>query len=201
MIQDKSKLPIQILVSHEWEKNCDEIVPVRQDKRWIGIRDLIKKVTNDVEKRLKDRPGEKTLEIQIKRLRGQHGQFILNALIDRIDQGDILIVDIGGERYGSYNPNVLIELGIALGMGKLHSENLFILKPVGLNWPSDLQGILYTEYELEKNTLKLKDSIGFHAALRGCLINTARQKNMIGSSKKPLISIEGFDEATEDTNY
>jgi hypothetical protein len=24
---------------------------------------------------------------------------------------------------------------------------------------------------------------------------------MIGSSKKPLISIEGFDEATEDTNY
>lgn len=191
---DKNNLPIQILVSHEWQKVGDEIVTVRKDKKWKRLRELIKKVTGDVEKRLENRPGERKLEIQIKRLRGQHGQFILKALLDRIEQGDILIVDIGGERHGEYNPNVLIELGIALGMGKLDSENLFILKPVSLTWPSDLHGILYTDYEVNDDSLKLKDAVGFHAALRGTLMNLARQKNMLGDVKQATVSIEGEED-------
>ena len=72
---DKNNLPIQILVSHEWDKKDGEIASVYEDKKWKRLRDLIKKVTGDVEKRLENRPGERKLEIQIKRLRGQHGQL------------------------------------------------------------------------------------------------------------------------------
>ena len=43
-------------------------------------------------------------------------------------------------------------------MGKLHSENLFILKPTKLAWSNDLQGILYKDYDGENDTLKLKDN-------------------------------------------
>ena len=128
MTLDKNNSSIQILVSHEWDADDNGIVSIYQDKIWKRLRKLIKKVTDDVKKRSENRPGDRKIDIQIKRLRGQHGQFILKALLDRIEQGDILIVDIGGERHGEYNPNVLIELGIALGMGKLDSENLFILK-------------------------------------------------------------------------
>jgi hypothetical protein len=110
-------MPIQILVSHEWDADDNGIVAIYKDKKWKRLRGLIKKVTDDVTKRSENRSGERKLDIQIKRLRGQHGQFILKALLDRIEQGDILIVDIGGGRHGRYNPNVLIELGIALGMG------------------------------------------------------------------------------------
>lgn len=194
MTLDKNNSSIQILVSHEWDADDNGIVSIYQDKKWKPLRKLIKKVTDDVKKRSENRPGDRKLDIQIKRLRGQHGQFILKALLDRIEQGDILIVDIGGERHGEYNPNVLIELGIALGMGKLDSENLFILKPVSLTWPSDLHGILYTDYEVNDDSLKLKDAVGFHAALRGTLMNLARQKNMLGDVKQATVSIEGEED-------
>lgn len=194
MTLDKNNSSIQILVSHEWDADDNGIVSIYQDKKWKGLRKLIKKVTNDVTTRSENRPGDRKLDIQIKRLRGQHGQFILKALIDRIEQGDVLIVDIGGQRHGDFNPNVLIELGIALGMGKLDSENLFILKPATLSWPSDLHGILYTDYEVHEDSLKLKDAVGFHAALRGTLMNIARQKNMLGDVKQATVSIEGEDE-------
>lgn len=79
-------------------------------------------------------------------------------------------------------------------MGKLDSENLFILKPVSLTWPSDLHGILYTDYEVNDDSLKLKDAVGFHAALRGTLMNLARQKNMLGDVKQATVSIEGEED-------
>ena len=194
MTLDKNNSSIQILVSHEWDADDNGIVSIYQDKKWKRLRKLIKKVTDDVKKRSENRPGDRKIDIQIKRLRGQHGQFILKALLDRIEQGDILIVDIGGERHGEYNPNVLIELGIALGMGKLDSENLFILKPVSLTWPSDLHGILYTDYEVNDDSLKLKDAVGFHAALRGTLMNLTRKKNMLGDVKQATVSIEGEED-------
>lgn len=66
MALERNNTSIQILVSHEWDKKDGEIASVYQDKKWKQLRELIKRVTGDVEKRLENRPGERKLEIQIK---------------------------------------------------------------------------------------------------------------------------------------
>jgi hypothetical protein len=186
--------PIQIFVSYPWPRDEVESKSVRGDTRWQELRDLIDGVAADVKKRAAGRsPSERTLDIRINRLRGLHGQHLLDTLRQRIGYGDVLVMDIGNRACTGLNSNVLIELGIAIGLGKLESGGLFVLKPAEQNIPSDLAGFLATDYTIAERKLRLVDKPGFTAALRTKLIAFAEQRGMIGPKKSASIEIEGED--------
>ena len=186
-----NNFPIQVFVSYEWGKDDQKNVKVRSDFRWQSLRATLQLVADEVMKRAKGyEAGDKVLDIRINRLRGRHGQFIMGSLQQRIERGDILIMDIGRNDAAGLNSNVLIELGIALGLNKMASEGLFILKPKDVILPSDLQGILITDYTLKDGKIQIVDSVGFRAALRTTLVNLAAERRMIGAKKKPGVEIE-----------
>ena len=155
-----------------------------------GLRKLINSVCNEVIIRAKKRRSITALDIRIRRLRGCHGQFLLNTLTNRIKRSDILIMDIGNDAGDGLNHNVLIELGMAIGLSKFDSKGLFVLKPVHLPLPSDLNGLLTTEYKLDKRTIVPIDLVGFRAALRAVLFEIGQKRDMIGPSQTPEIEIE-----------
>jgi hypothetical protein len=188
----EDNFPIQIFVSYPWAKNDENNITVRTDVRWRSLSNLLKKVATEVHNRSKNyNSGERNLDIRINCLRGRHGQFLLKTLRQRIERGNILIADIGNTQGDGLNPNVLIELGVALRLDKLDSESLYILKPKKVNLPSDLNGILISEYDLKDGEIKLTDEVGFNAALRSTLMDFASIKKMIGLKKKSEIEIDG----------
>ena len=67
---------------------------------------------------------------------------LLSTLRERIERADALVMDLAG-----HNPNALIEVGMAVAMYKGESGALVILKPKNEPWPSNLQGIVYCNYD------------------------------------------------------
>lgn len=188
--------PVQIYVSYAWGKDGDDLIPPRQDKKWRNLQSLIKNVVDEVKKRVEKRPGEFALDVRINRLRGRHGSHLLGTLRERINRGDVLVMDIADTEVAGvgFNPNVMLELGMAIGIGKLEARGLFVLKPKTLKWPSDLSGFLYSEYDPEKTNVdnyRLADTQGFRAALRSAIEEIARARGMIGNAKDISIEIEG----------
>jgi hypothetical protein len=182
--------PIEIFVSYAWTKE----VPIRQDERWKFLRGLIAKVVSECEARVRQSPGEYKPHIRINRLRGRLGMNLLSTLRDRIQRADALVIDIGEN-----NSNVLIEVGIALAMRKSESGALFIVKPTTLRWPSNLQGIMYCNYD-ESLQKGLEDRAGFGAALRTQILNVARERGMLGSPRSFLLEIEGEEASAKVKN-
>ena len=79
---------------------------VRSDLRWQSLRATLQLVADEVMKRAKGyEAGDNVLDIRINRLRGRHGQFILRTLQQRIERGDILIMDIGSNDGAGLNSN------------------------------------------------------------------------------------------------
>jgi hypothetical protein len=186
-----NNFPIQVFVSYEWGKDEQKNVIVRSDPRWKSLRAILQLVADEVMTRAKGyEVGDKVLDIRINRLRGRHGQFILRSLQQRIERGDILIMDIGSSDGKGVNSNVLIELGIALGLDKMASEGLFIFKPEAADLPSDLRGILITDYKLLDGQIQIVDEEGLRAALRTTLVNLAAVRGMLGPKKKQGVEIE-----------
>jgi predicted nucleotide-binding protein len=101
---------------------------------------------------------------------------LLSTLRDRIGRADALVMDLAG-----HNPNVLIEVGIAVAMRKGESGALIILKPKNELWPSNLQGIVYCNYDKSLRR-GLEDQAGFRAALRTRILTVARERQMIASA-------------------
>jgi len=60
---------------------------------------------------------------------------LLSTLRDRIERADALVMDLGGR-----NPNVLIEVGMAVAMYKGESGARIILKPKNEPWPTIFKG-------------------------------------------------------------
>ena len=88
---------------------------------------------------------------------------------------DALVIDLAG-----HNPNVLIEVGMAVAMYKGESGALIILKPNNEPWPSNLQGIVYCNYDKSLRR-GLEDQAGFRAALRTCVLKVAKDRQMLNS--------------------
>jgi hypothetical protein len=148
---------------------------VRQDKRWAFLRDLVKKVIDECQVRVRASPGEYKLDIRLHRLRGRQGMNLLSTLRERIGRADALVMDLAGN-----NPNVLIEVGMAVAMQKGESGGLIILKPKTEPWPSNLQGIVYCNYDKSLRR-GLEDQAGFRAALRARILKVAKERRMIAS--------------------
>jgi hypothetical protein len=192
-VAENCYLPIEVFISYPWSKDDDDghLVGIRKDPRWLSIRDRIAGVVQETEKLCNSRKkGLNALDIRIRRLRGRHGQFLLHTLRERISRGDVLIMDIGDSSGSGLNWNVLIEVGMAIGLDKIATASLFILKPVGVALPSDLKGFLYTEYRLDRGGVKLLDDAGFRASLRSTLKDLALARSMIGPAVKAEVEIE-----------
>ena len=100
---------------------------------------------------------------------------LLSTLRDRIERADVLVMDLAG-----HNSNVLIEVGMAVAMNKGESGGLIILKPKDETWPSNLQGIVYCNYDKSLRR-GLEDQAGFRAALRTRILKVAKDRHMIAS--------------------
>ncbi len=82
-------------------------------------------------------------------------KHLLSTLRDRIERDDALVMDLA-----AHNPNVLLEVGMAVAMKKGESGALIILKPKHEALPSNLQGLVYCSYD--KSLRKgLEDQTGF----------------------------------------
>jgi Predicted nucleotide-binding protein containing TIR-like domain len=197
--------PIRVLVSYEWEKESEEkgapVKSVRQHTRWRNISGCLKKIAGAVKTIADKSPGHHKLEIRISRLRGLHGTALLPTLVERIKRADVLVIDIGSNRSPNWaNPNVLIELGMALAANDTDQRGLFVLKPDSCEWPSDLNGYLYTEYRTdpkEPDRLELLDYHGFDAALRSRLLEFARDREMMGPPSASEVDIDDDKELRE----
>lgn len=147
--------PIEICISFPWTKRSRSTVPLRQDRRWAFLREVVNKVIAERETRSRVLPGEHKLDIRLYRLRGRQGMHLLSTLRDRIERDDALVMDLA-----AHNPNVLLEVGMAVAMKKGESGALIILKPKHKALPSNLQGLVYCSYD--KSLRKgLEDQTGF----------------------------------------
>ena len=200
--------PISIVVSYEWERGIADgssktIKPVRQHTRWNKIKALVNGTLSSVQKRAQRNPGLHQLHIQVRRLRGQHGMALLPNLRKRISGADVMLVDLGSDHgVSNVNSNVLLELGMALYDDKLDQGSLFIFKPKSVKWPSDLDGIFYSEYEptfVVNKSMKLMDRAGFDAALRSRLLEIARERGMFGGTTRNKVEFE--DESADQIRF
>jgi hypothetical protein len=167
--------PIEIYVSCPWAKRGKATVPMRQDKRWAFLRGRIRKVIDECYARIGALPGQHKPDIRLHRLRGRQGMNLLITLRDRIDRADVLVMDLAGG-----NANVLLEVGMAMAMHKAESGALIILKPKDEPWPSNLQGLVYCNYDKSLRR-GLEDQAGFRAALRTQILKVAKEREMMGA--------------------
>jgi predicted nucleotide-binding protein len=101
---------------------------------------------------------------------------LLATLRDRIERADALVMDLAG-----HNSNVLLEVGMAVAMRKGESGALIILKPKSEALPSNLQGLVYCNYDKSLRQ-GLEDQSGFRAALRTRLLKVAKDRKMLGAA-------------------
>jgi predicted nucleotide-binding protein len=150
-------------------------------------------VVGEVKARAKSLPsGNVGLQIRLQRLRARHGQPLLATLRDRISKADIVVADLADDADTAWNPNVLLEVGMALGFGKEEAGALFILKPEKMKNIADINGLLLTKYRptAAGSPLNLLDKAGFTAAVRTRLLEVARERGMIGYPISPEIDAD-----------
>lgn len=192
---------IRVVVGYPWTKVGKEIVVApRSDMRWASIRDCVTSVGDWVRTSNSRRlPAPVHFVYEVTRLRGTHGRMLLDNLRSRITESDILIMDIGSSDGKRFNPNVLLETGMAIAQQDGVLRDLFILKPAKIPVPSDLCGFLFTDYEVidEEGAIKIVDVHGFQAALRSAVLRRARERNMIGQRTESYVGPE--DEHEDDS--
>ncbi|MEI8044732.1 MAG: hypothetical protein WCL11_25195 [Verrucomicrobiota bacterium] len=177
------KLPITIRIGYEWTDRNREPHTSPPVDRYRFIKKQIELVVAEVQKLAAARQGVRPLYIQVGRMRARHGAELLPRFRELCRKTDILAFDITGQ-----NPNVMMELGMALGVKEAASGQVFIIKErccSELEIPSDLRGYFITYIKLQPQTksqceLKLEDVRGFKAALRADIIDLARERGMWG---------------------
>lgn len=141
----------KIYGAYEWKLKEQA---VRNDYSPIAIKSLMLQLENRVIKNLKDN----SIKLRYNRLRATAGSYLLDGIIDRLDNCDALIFDIT-----NLNPNVMFELGIAIVASRqLKSRKVFIICE-GKDFnsakiPSDLQGYFISLYEVKLNKVIFHDN-------------------------------------------
>lgn len=185
-----SKLPITVCVGYPWPKRAGGRRV--NDTVWDFVRGKVSTAADAVAKIQANRAAPK-LPIRISRLRARHGGSVLDVLLRRISESDIVIFDITG-----LNENVLVEIGMALAL-KGTDGRVFILQksgPTGIPTksaahPSDLSGYFFTRYEEKVSrsgpAFQLVEPQGFLAALRSRLIDAARERGLWRDPQRTVI--------------
>jgi hypothetical protein len=98
-------------------------------------------------------------KISYKRLRASAGANMLDSIIKRIENSQIIIVDISNP-----NPNVFLELGIALYVSKINNAiSVYLIKEktgkkLINDLPSDLHGFFISEYVATNGKIEFNDN-------------------------------------------
>jgi hypothetical protein len=131
--------------AYEWKKEGEKITNSER---------AIKHICKIVKSRFSDNENKKfNYNINYRRLRASAGRTILKSIIKRIEDSQVIIIDLT-----SGNSNVLIEAGIALALEKSNEFlSVYFIReksdnkklPEGI--PGDLQGYFVSEYIVEKN--------------------------------------------------
>jgi len=122
----------------------------------------IKHIVKMIKDRFSDNVNKKfNYNTNYRRLRASAGRTMLASIMKRIEDSQVVIIDITTE-----NRNVFIEVGIALALEKtnpflsvyfIREQNKVNPLPNGI--PSDLQGYFISEYAIDnKGKITLKDS-------------------------------------------
>jgi hypothetical protein len=177
-----SPKPMTIRIGYQWSDRHDKSHDDELANRYDFIREQIQSVEKEVVNRLGKRKGTFDLCVRVGRMRALHGAEVLPRLRELCQTTDILVFDITDK-----NPNVMLELGMALTAKAQTPGHVFIFcKKTSEDLcavPSDLRGCFITffkENSAKKKTfeLVLKDSPGFRAALRTRIIEIARERGM-----------------------
>ncbi len=138
----------QFTISSSYQWKNDDVKINNSEKAIKHIYDMIKS-------RFSDNENKKfNYNINYKRLRASAGRTILKSIIKRIEDSQVVIIDITAE-----NRNVFIETGIALALEKNNNFlSIYFIRekidgkklPEGI--PSNLQGYFISEYIVDKNS-------------------------------------------------
>lgn len=141
----------KIYGAYEWNLKAQK---VKNRNSTLAFNSLISQLENRVSNNLKD----DSIKIRYNRLRATAGSFLLDGIVDRLNNCDALIFDIT-----NHNPNVMFELGIAIVTSRqLKSRKVYIIcegkdfKDADI--PSDLQGYFISLYEKKNNKVEFHDS-------------------------------------------
>jgi len=160
---------VRILVCYAWARGPrTRALAAADDTRWCALRDILRASV-----RPSARAKQSPFQVRVDRLRATHGSNVLSTISRRLSKAHIIIADVSDRRPRQCNPNVLLELGIALGNGFGERGRLFVFKPRSTPLPSDLNGLLITEYSRVRGSLKLSDDRGFKAKLRAAVRKVA----------------------------
>ena len=189
---------ITVAVGYGWQM-FDESEPSNKDKKtkgydvlydafWKSIRDKFLPKCEGVKKSLK-------AKISFKRLMASHGKLVWNSILKNINNADVLVFDVAAapdvrampkdrsdikDVIKSFNYNVLVEIGVALGLDK----RVVLMCPDHLfeKVPSDLKGYLWTKYtgEISKDGFErcFCDERGIQNAFMGMLREAIQEKNI-----------------------
>jgi hypothetical protein len=167
-----TKAKISVLFGYPWDSKNRPA----NDVKYNFLHGIIKKGTAGMEKMIGE--GGERVTVTNSRLRGKHGAPILDDIRSRIHAADVLIFDLD-----ECNPNVLLELGVALA-NPLEGKFVFILMKERQRIPSDLSGYLISYYKVT-HEYTLVDPLGFYAALRSAVIERAKRHGIFLKWNKP----------------
>lgn len=182
--------PLNVSVGYGWQKfdieECDARNgrDVLSDTFWCSLRDELERKCDGVTK-------STGVTVNLKRLRAGHGKILWLDIFDRIKNSDVLVFDVAAapdtktsfksacdikEVVTGLNANVLVEIGVALGLGK----RVLLLCPEHLlkTIPSDIKGFLWTTYfgKIKDGRFdrKFSDQYGFQNGFMGMLKDVIR---------------------------
>ncbi len=145
----------RISAAYQWRKAGEKLIDCHSE---MAIKEIIKQVNNLFEGKTSKNGVE--YKIDYKRLRASAGRNMLDSIIRKMNMSNAIIFDIT-----ETNPNVFIELGIAIQTAKAKPElSLYLIiekkddKSLLESLPSDLQGYFITEYTVEKDKVTFKDN-------------------------------------------
>ena len=189
---------ITVAVGYGWQM-FDESEPSNKDKKPKGYDVLYDAFWNSIRDKFlpKCRGVGNSLnaKISFKRLRASHGKLVWESILKNINNADVLVFDVAAapkakdmhkdwsnikDVIKSFNYNVLVEIGVALGLDK----RVVLMCPDHLfdKVPSDLKGYLWTKYtgEISKDGFErcFCDERGVQNAFVGMLREAIQKKNM-----------------------
>jgi hypothetical protein len=152
----KNEKNIKIFGAYPWSISVDDDTMNSKTKNKFSPL-AIKELINRVQVRL-DYFGQKNPNIQLpklfySRMRATSGTFVFSSIRERMKSAYAIIFDIT-----DYNPNVMIELGIALELQQnlQNSAKVFIIacaeKYSDSLIPSDIRGYFLSTYRIDSQT-------------------------------------------------
>ena len=147
---------IKIFASYQWTNDAGVDVKLVKEKNKItglAIQEIIKRVRHRIDTFQRNHPDVIIPNLFYSRLRATSGTFVFESIRQRITNSYAIIFDITNK-----NPNVMLELGIALELQRHieHPAKVFLIAHAESFYhdllPSDLKGYFLTTYWAKNDT-------------------------------------------------